>query len=186
MRAHRVSRLGWRRCLAGLPLLLLVVAAAPLVASEGEKPVARDYALVRAAAAPQSQDWAAADRKSAGCQSCHADGEYRTMHASQAVVLGCTDCHGGNAAIRGDASLAHSDAKYVAARDAAHVLPLYPKAWGWPSSANPKRSYTLLNIESPEYIRFVNPTDYRVVRESCGACHLSTIEAGERARGARG
>ena len=160
--------------------LLLVAGAAPLLASEADKPVARDYTLVRAAAAPQTQDWAAADAKSAGCQSCHSDGEYRTMHASQAVVLGCTDCHGGNAGIRGDASLAAADPKYVAARDAAHVLPRFPKAWGWPSSANPKRSYSLLNVESPEYIRFVNPSDYRVVRESCGGCHLETVQAAER------
>src|SRR3954454_20358014 len=176
-----MSRLGWGQLLAAVPVvLLLLLAASPLIASEGEKPVARDYAPVRAGSAPQTQAWAAADAKSAGCQSCHSDGEYRTMHASQAVVLGCTDCHGGNAGVRGDASLAPSDPRYVAARDAAHVLPRFPKAWGWPSSANPKRSYTLLNLESPEYIRFVNPTDYRVVRESCGACHLSTIEAGER------
>jgi hypothetical protein len=167
-------------------LLLLPIIAAPLVASEDEKPVARDYSLVRAAPAPQSQEWGAADRKSAGCQSCHSDGEYRTMHASQAVVLGCTDCHGGNPAIRGDASLAHTDPRYVAARDAAHVLPVYPKAWNWPSSANPKRSYALLNIEAPEYIRFVNPSDYRVARESCGACHGQTIEAAERSLMATG
>jgi hypothetical protein len=176
-----MSRLGWGQLLAAVPVvLLLLLAASPLVASEGEKPVARDYALVRAAAAPQTQDWAAADAKSAGCQSCHSDGEYRTMHASQAVVLGCTDCHGGNAGVRGDASLAPADPKYVAARDAAHVLPRFPRAWGWPSSANPKRSYSLLNVESREYIRFVNPSDYRVVRESCGGCHLETVQAAER------
>src|SRR3954471_7631807 len=81
---------------------LAFLVASPLIASEGERPVARDYSLVRALASPQTQDWAGADRKSAGCQSCHSDGEYRTMHASQAVVLGCTDCHGGNAAVRGD------------------------------------------------------------------------------------
>jgi hypothetical protein len=108
------------------------------------------------------------------------------MHATPAVVLGCTDCHGGNAAIRGDASLPRTDPRYVAARDQAHVLPKYPKAWHWPSSANPPRSYTLLNIESPEYIRFVNPSDYRVARDSCGACHIETIEAAERSLMASG
>ena len=29
-------------------------------------------------------------------------------------------------------------------------------------------------------MRFINPTDYRVVREACGACHLQVIEAAER------
>ena len=32
----------------------------------------------------------------------------------------------------------------------------------WPSSANPVRSYTLLNQESPDYVRFRNPGDLRV------------------------
>ena len=54
-----------------------------------------------------------------------------------------------------------------------------PGAWGG-SPANPKRSYTLLNKESPEFIRFVNPSDYRVAREACGSCHLEVIEAAER------
>ncbi|HEY0414053.1 MAG TPA: hypothetical protein VGD66_13025 [Allosphingosinicella sp.] len=186
MRTGRVAQLGWGQSLAAVPLLLLAIFAAPLLASEADKPVVRDYSLVHAPAAPQTQDWAAADAKSVGCQSCHSDGEYRTMHASQAVVLGCADCHGGNAAIRGDPALPQTDPRYVAARDSAHVLPRYPKAWNWPSSANPKRSYTLLNIESPEYIRFVNPSDYRVARESCGACHVETIEAAERSLMATG
>jgi hypothetical protein len=160
--------------------LFLALLVTPLLASETEKPVDRDYSLVRALAAPQSQEWEAAEAKSAGCTSCHTATDQKTMHKSEAVVLGCTDCHGGNAGVRGDASLAHDDPRYVAARDQAHVLPRYPKAWHWPSSANPKRSYSLLNIESPEFVRFVNPSDYRVARESCGACHIETIEAAER------
>jgi hypothetical protein len=167
-------------------LLLLALLNSQLIASETEKPIPRDYSLVRAPPAPQSQEWEAAEGKSAGCVSCHADSDRKTMHPTEAVVLGCTDCHGGNAAVRGDASLAQTDPRYVAARDRAHVLPLYPKAWGWPSSANPKRSYTLLNRESPEFIRFVNPSDYRVARESCGACHLETVQAAERSLMATG
>src|SRR6185312_15392461 len=31
-----------------------------------------------------------------------------------------------------------------------------------------------------EFVRFVNPGDYRIVRQSCGACHLEVIEASER------
>jgi hypothetical protein len=164
----------------------MLILAAPLAASEGEKPVKRDYSLVRASPAPQTQEWEAADAKSEGCVSCHTETDRKTMHASPAVVLGCVDCHGGNAAVRGDASLPHSDPRYVAARDKAHGLPKYPKSWNWPSSANPKRSYTLLNIESPEYVRFVNPSDYRVARESCGACHIELIEAAERSLMATG
>jgi hypothetical protein len=171
----------WIPAFAGMTILvLLLLVAGPLLASEGEKPVARDYSLVHAAAAPRTQDWDAAEAKSAGCVSCHTDSDRKTMHATPAVVLGCVDCHGGNAAILGEASLPQSDPRYVAARDKAHVLPRYPKSWHWPSSANPKRSYTLLNIESPEYVRFVNPSDYRVARDSCGGCHIETIEAAER------
>src|SRR3546814_9556697 len=83
------------------------------------------------------------------------------MHATPAVMLGCTDCHGGNAAVRGDPALGFEDPAYVAARERAHVLPRYPKSWHYPSSANPQRTYTLLNREAPEFVRFVNPSDYR-------------------------
>jgi hypothetical protein len=43
---------------------------------------------------------------------------------------------------------------------------------------DPPGSYTL--TEAPEYVRFVNPGDYRVAREACGACHLRIIQAAER------
>ena len=58
-------------------------------------------------------------------------------------------------------------------KEAAHVCPDFPDAW--PSSANPVRTYTLLNHESPEFIRFVNPGDLRVAHISCGACHADQV-----------
>jgi hypothetical protein len=154
--------------------------AGQLLAAEKEKPVARDYSLVRAAAAPRVQEWDQADAKSAGCISCHTASDAKTMHKSPAVVLGCVDCHGGNASVVATDISNHNAPSYVAARDKAHVLPKYPASWNWPSSANPKRSYTLLNKEAPEYIKFINPSDYRVAREACGACHIEIIEAAER------
>jgi hypothetical protein len=45
---------------------------------------------------------------------------------------------------------------------------------------NPPGSYTRLNRESPQFIRFINPGDLRVARESCGACHLPIVQASER------
>ena len=175
------------RCMPGLAgAALLVTIGAPLIAAEVEKAVPRDYSLVRAAAAPRTQEWGAADAKSAGCVSCHTASDARTMHRSQAVVLGCTDCHGGNPAITASDVSDHNAPAYVAARDQAHVLPRYPKSWHWPSSANPKRGYTLLNREAPEFVRFVNPSDYRVARESCSACHIEVIEAAERSLMATG
>jgi len=166
--------------------LTAFVGTSQLGAAEKEKPVARDYSLVRAQPAPRTQTWDEAEQKSAGCQSCHTQSDAHTMHRSPAVILGCTDCHGGNPTVRGDPNLAPTAPAYVAARERAHVLPRYPIAWHYPSSANPTRTYTLLNVEAPEYVRFINPSDYRVVRDSCGACHIEVIEAAERSLMATG
>ncbi|UOR09608.1 hypothetical protein LCM18_03485 [Qipengyuania flava] len=160
--------------------LMLLAGAVGLRAAEKEKPVKRDYSLVTAAPAPRIQTEAQMAAKSDGCFSCHVRTDQPTMHETPAVRLGCVDCHGGNAEVFGNSELAHDDPAYVTARDAAHVLPKYPESWHWPSSANPKRSYALLNKEDPVFVRFVNPSDYRVARESCGACHIETIEAAER------
>ena len=156
----------------------------PLAASEAEKPVKRVYAMTPAA--PAFQNWDEADGKSAGCRSCHTESDAKTMHMSPAVVLGCTDCHGGDAKVMLTGGLKQGEAGYAALRDKAHVLPRFPESWHFPRSANPQRSYTLLNQEAPEYIRFVNPGDYRVARQSCGACHQDTIEAAERSLMATG
>ncbi len=166
------------RALFLLPIAMALVPAAMLRASDEEKPVARTYAPMLTA--PMSQTPEQVSAKSEGCYSCHTRTDEPSMHASPAVQLGCTDCHGGDAAIRGNPDLGSNDPDYVAAREKAHVLPRYPHSWNYPDSANPKGSYTLLNKEAPEYIRFVNPGDYRVVRNSCGACHLEVIEAAER------
>jgi hypothetical protein len=160
--------------------IALLLPAAWVSASDEEKPVDRDYSQVTAPPAPMSQSREQVIAKSDGCSSCHVRTDEPSMHASSAVQLGCTDCHGGNASIRGNPELGFEHADYIAAREKAHVLPRYPGSWNYPSSANPKRSYTLLNREAPEFVRFVNPGDYRVVRESCGACHIAIIEASER------
>src|SRR5262249_38275369 len=99
-------------------------------------------------------------RKSQGCQACHVD--VGDIHDKPTVKLGCTDCHGGKA-----------DAKTI---DEAHVHPHFPDAW--PTSANPVRSYTLLNHESPEFVRFVNPGDLRINHLSCGitGCHQDIVK----------
>ena len=164
---------------AALVLAVSLFAGSPM-ASDKEKPVKRDYSLVIAPPAPQRQSVAEMDAKSEGCLTCHVKTDAPTMHVSPAVRLGCTDCHGGNVSVRGNSELPHDHPDYVAARDAAHVLPKYPKSWHFPSSANPKRSYALLNQESPEFVKFINPSDYRVARDACGACHIQAIESAER------
>ena len=166
-----------------LATTLIVLTSVSLMAAEGEHPRSIDYPDYPPA--PVKQDQGEADRKSAGCASCHTSSDAVTMHVSDAVVLGCTDCHGGDPAVfRPDGAPAES--AMGDARDRAHVQPLYPKTWHYPSSANPEQSYTLLNHESPEFIRFVNPSDYRVASEACGACHQTIIDANIRSMMATG
>jgi hypothetical protein len=164
--------------------LALAIGSAALQAkgAEGER-TRRVY--VAYPPAPASETPADAAAKSAGCKSCHTASDEDSMHPTKAVVLGCADCHGGDPTAAVAPGIASTDPRYNAVRDKAHVLPSYPKAWK-SSSANPQRSYTLLNREAPEFIRFVNPSDYRVAREACGACHLSIIEANERSLMATG
>ena len=172
-----------RALLALLALALTLTLSVRLFAEEGEKPVARTYAV--APPAPFAQTQAQADAKNVGCLSCHSANDAWTMHRSSAVVLGCTDCHGGDTRVVAT-GVAPADPRYAALRDRAHVLPRFPKTWHFPSSANPKQSYTLLNREAPEFIRFVNPSDYRVARQSCGACHVKEIASAERSLMATG
>lgn len=95
--------------------------------------------------------------KSESCIHCHTDVGH--MHPINSVNIGCTDCHGGDATkfdIKGS-----------------HVWPKFPEAWK--GSANPVRSYTLLNHESPEFIRFMNPGDLRTAHVACGQCHANEV-----------
>ncbi len=130
--------------------------------------------------APERQTIAEADAKTRGCMSCHTATDSHTMHQNPAVVLGCTDCHGGDAKVFKPDGAKRDDAPYLAALRQSHVLPRDETAWKWPASAAPERAYTMLNRESPEFVRFINPGDLRVAREACGACHLPIIHASER------
>jgi hypothetical protein len=163
---------------ATLALLLSLLLSAPAGAFDGGAAVERDY--VTAPPAPYSQSQAEADGKSQGCLTCHGPVDHPTMHESKVVTLGCTDCHGGNATVSRTGDMAPASPAYQAALEMAHILPRYPDKWHFPRSANPERTYALLNKEAPEFIRFINPSDYRIVREACGACHLPIINAAER------
>jgi hypothetical protein len=170
------GKIGWRA--VALAALLIAAPLSLRAAGDAEKPVARAYHTAPAAA--QGETDAEAHARSAGCESCHTASDAPSMHKSSAVVLGCADCHGGDAGVMTPAGVTKGSAEYSALRDRAHVLPRYPRAWHFPSSANPKQSYTLLNREAPEFVRFVNPSDYRVARQACGACHLELIQKAER------
>ena len=130
--------------------------------------------------APLQQTEADVLRKSTGCVTCHVNNDQPSMHANPAVKIGCVDCHGGDSEIALEQELDRDSAEYVSLMNKAHILPDYPEAWNFPSSANPERTYTLLNVESREFVRFVNPSDYRVATDSCGACHQEIIEAQKR------
>src|ERR1700730_8732387 len=116
-----------------------------------------------------------ADRKSAGCISCHTQTDEPTMHTTGTLRLGCTDCHGGNAEITRPAGAAAGLPSYETVKQQAHPRPRLPDLWR--SSANPVRPYTQWLKESPEYIRFVNPGDLRIAAETCGSagCHASEV-----------
>ena len=174
-------------CVAAVVACLLGLAVALSAgAGEEERIVARSYTA--APPAPAFQGWEAADAKSRGCVSCHTQSDRKTMHASEAVVLGCTDCHGGDASVfvaAGESYRADDAAKarawsraYLGAMEKAHVLPRHPERWT--SSANPARSYTALLQEAPEFVRFVNPGDLRVADEACGACHQPLVDANKK------
>jgi len=129
--------------------------------------------------------------ESHGCLSCHdftpsPDAEAgvadrpdmldsSTMHATSSVSLGCARCHGGDADVVRPPDVLPDSTSYKQLTSRAHVLPRHPERW--PTSANPVRSYTALNQESPDFIRFINPGDLRVADRSCGetGCHPSEV-----------
>ncbi len=125
------------------------------------------------------QSTAAVAVGSEGCLGCHRGIE--KMHTSPAVQLSCTDCHGGDAAVVAPASASSGSEPYREAMERAHVAPRWPERWrradGTYNSANPVRSYTQLNEESAEFIRFLNPGDLRVAAETCGSCHRRHVDA---------
>ena len=91
--------------------------------------------------------------KSRGCIECHAGIE--PMHASPNVMLGCTDCHGGNATPG-------------LTQRKAHVEPRNPVFWQ--SSANPNDSVGALNHESRSSFNSSTPATC-VAQNACGLCH---------------
>lgn len=139
---------------------------------------------VRAASQPEPQQQQTADVQLEGCLKCHNNIE--PMHRSKgsnvldtlvdgadALGLTCTNCHGGN--------------PIATTQKDAHVQPRFPKAWGCRngdcSSRNPERSNTLLAKESREFVRFVNPGDFRVAAQTCGRCHEHSDDTANVPRG---
>ncbi|PYS29549.1 MAG: hypothetical protein DMF75_17115, partial [Acidobacteria bacterium] len=141
------------------------------------------YARRNVSGAAGRQQASAVIPKLEGCVSCHAKiepmhkyGATETLEQikgdKDAVGLTCTACHGGNPGPR----KAGNDQKEIERiKLAAHVQPRFPNDWkrdGKYTGANPARTNTLLERESVEFVRFINPGDLRVAQRTCGGeCH---------------
>jgi len=121
------------------------------------------------------QSQADADRKSAGCVSCHTDTDSRTMHTTDTVRLGCVDCHGGDANIAITPGTPAKSAEYDQAKKTAHPRSRIEEFAR--TSANPVGAYAKWLKEDPKYIAFINPGDLRVAETTCGrsGCHTAEV-----------
>ena len=160
-----------------------------------------------APAAPKAQTAEDAHAKSVGCISCHGQTDEPDMHMARTLAIGCVDCHGGDATVLstldapgrpGEPGSPITDEAYLHAMNQAHVPPRNPEAWygrhhlqdgrdigehvhedptHLHGSATPAGTFALLNHESPEFIRFINPGDLRIAEFACGACHAAEVAA---------
>jgi hypothetical protein len=121
-----------------------------------------------------------------GCLKCH--DRIEPMHrfgptatldkldnGKDALGLTCTACHGGNPA--------------ATTKEDAHVRPRFPREWMRNGKFQAsERSGPLLNHESFEFVRFLNPSDLRVAAKTCGTseCHRSETAAASRSMMAHG
>ena len=158
-------------CALAAGFILMAPAASMPAASANQNGASTQVQSQSLVNQPQSE----ADRKNAGCISCHTQTDEATMHATGTVRLACTDCHGGNSGILISTVVKSGSTEYDQAKRAAHPQPRDPGLAN--RSANPVRAYTQWLKESPEYVRFVNPGDLRVAAESCGSagCHATEV-----------
>lgn len=117
-----------------------------------------------------ARELAARDRVRAesgsACLSCHEGVEHFHSPLSE---QGCTLCHGGD------------DTSYT--KQGAHVN--VPASWVKIRGDLPEAphgyikdfSADQLSALPKEYLQFINPTDIRVVQETCGSCHEAQVEA---------
>ncbi len=88
-------------------------------------------------------------KENPGCLVCHE--RIESTHA--ATAIDCTDCHGGDFT--------------TARKETAHVQPTLPVITGKVTAP--------LDYDLP-YQQFVNPSNLRVVRETCGTCHVPHVD----------
>ena len=98
--------------------------------------------------------------RSVGCIVCHKNSESMHVDGDDDLDIGCADCHGGNPNETQD-------------KKKAHVQPRVPELWS--STANPQRLNAMWLKESDEFVRFVNPGDFRAADLACGKCHAKEV-----------
>lgn len=97
------------------------------------------------------------------CEGCHGavDGTGGIEDAHPAVAIGCVDCHGG------DGEAKDMEDAHVAVPDGV-------------DSVAQVRSMSSVELDAidPAYVRWINPSDYRVTDETCGQadCHVEIAE----------
>jgi hypothetical protein len=110
-----------------------------------------------------------------GCLKCH--DQIEPMHrfgptatldkldnGKDALGLTCTACHGGD--------------PVATTKDDAHVQPRFKQNWMRDGKLRvPENSGPLLNRESVELVRFLNPSDLRVAQVTCGSSECHSAEA---------
>ncbi len=77
------------------------------------------------------------------------------------LPVSCVDCHGGDSS--------------TASKEGAH--PAIPEGIAGPTEL---RSFSSLELDgvNPDYLRWINPSDYRVIEQTCGlsSCHQAIAE----------
>ena len=161
---HSFSFYGPLTAIAGIWLVCAVVNAAPPATASLTADAVRSrmgaaaHPHAMGAQATQAPSGTPASAPSTGCMDCHKNAKDPHPVAQN---LSCVDCHGGNGA--------------ATTKEEAHVKPAFPEVFT--SSANPPNTYTILNHEKHDFIRFMNPSDLRTAHEVCGRCHDAIVRS---------
>lgn len=184
----------------GLTLLVSMAPAAPAEQSK-QAALAKSAGCMSCHGPTDEADMHPNHALAIGCTDCHG-GDATVM--TTLAAPGRPPVEGGSA-LQGETSHGGSenrptqitDAAYLAAMQKAHVLPRNAEAWygghdlmdgrgfgehhasGDPAllhgSRTPENTAALLNQESPEFIRFINPGDLRIANLACGECHREEV-----------
>src|SRR4051794_10539062 len=105
-------------------------AQAPAAAPAAQADPAKTEKMEKKGAFDSAQKQDEADRKSAGCVSCHTydkESEPLSMHPFGPANIGCADCHGGDFGVMRPEGGNRGDKAFDEAKHKAHVQPLHPE-----------------------------------------------------------